>query len=153
MYNSSSFSKCLNWVKEADNFAQLKRVFEETSSFACLKEVEPILEGNYLFLRFVATTGDAMGMNMVSLIFITFWKRFHQFQVTKGTSRALKLIQREFPNATLISISGNFCVDKKSSAVNWIKGRGKSVVAEAIIPALLVERMLRTTVVSLFLRK
>ena len=34
-------------------------------SFACLKKVEPHLEGNYLFLRFVASTGDAMGMNMV----------------------------------------------------------------------------------------
>jgi hydroxymethylglutaryl-CoA reductase (NADPH) len=72
------------------------------------------------------------------------------FQVTKGTSNALALIRREFPDARLISISGNFCVDKKPSALNWIEGRGKSVVAEAFLPALIVEKVLKTTVVRIF---
>ena len=30
----------------------------------------------------------------------------------------------------IISLSGNFCTDKKPAAVNWVEGRGKSVVAE-----------------------
>jgi hydroxymethylglutaryl-CoA reductase (NADPH) len=33
-----------------------------------------------------------------------------------------------------LSISSNYCVDKKNSSVNGILGRGKYVIAEAIIP-------------------
>ena len=73
-----------------------------------------------------------------------------KLQVTKGTGRALALIKREFPQARLLSISGNFCVDKKPSALNWIEGRGKSVVVGAFIPAVVVERVLKTSVVKLF---
>src|SRR5258708_31472022 len=31
------------------------------------------------------------------------------------------------------ALSGNYCTDKKPAAINWIEGRGKSVVAEAIV--------------------
>jgi len=43
----------------------MKLHFDQTSRYANLQRVDPRIEGNYLFLRFVATTGDAMGMNMV----------------------------------------------------------------------------------------
>ena len=35
-------------------------------------------------------------------------------------------------------------VDKKPSALNWIDGRGKSVVAEAVIPQEVLEQVLKT---------
>ena len=38
--------------------------------------------------------------------------------------------QDVFPDMEIISLSGNFCTDKKPAAVNWVEGRGKSVVAE-----------------------
>ena len=41
----------------------------------------------------------------------------------------------------IISVSGNFCTDKKPSAVNWIEGRGKSVVCEAVIPSAIVKQV------------
>ena len=41
----------------------------------------------------------------------------------------------------IVSLSGNFCTDKKPSAVNWIEGRGKSVVCEAIIPSNIVTQV------------
>ena len=44
------------------------------------------------------------------------------------------------------SVSGNYCTDKKAAALNWIEGRGKSVVAEATIKGEIVERVLKTTV-------
>lgn len=47
-----------------------------------------------------------MGMNMVS----------------KGTEIALKRLQDVFPDMDVISLSGNFCTDKKSAAINWIEG-------------------------------
>ena len=46
----------------------------------------------------------------------------------------------------VLSLSGNFCTDKKPSAVNWIEGRGKSVICEATIPAQVVEKVLSVTV-------
>lgn len=63
------------------------------------------------FLLFCAT-GDAMGMNMVS----------------KGCEAAVAEIRRRFRQARLVTLTGNTCTDKKSSARNWIEGRGKSVV-------------------------
>ncbi|KAE8670074.1 3-hydroxy-3-methylglutaryl-coenzyme A reductase 2 [Hibiscus syriacus] len=39
--------------------------------------------------------------------------------------------------------------DKKPAAVNWIEGRGKSVVCEAIIPGDVVRKVLKTSVESL----
>jgi len=44
---------------------------------------------------------------------------------------------------------GNFCTDKKPAAVNWVEGRGKSVVAEAIIPAHVVKSVLKTSTSAL----
>lgn len=41
---------------------------------------------------------------------------------------------------------GNFCSDKKPAAVNWIEGRGKSVVCEAVISEEIVKKVLKTTV-------
>jgi len=41
------------------------------------------------------------------------------------------------------------CTDKKPSAINWIDGRGKSVVCEAIIKGEIVESVLKTTVATL----
>ncbi|KAG8502069.1 hypothetical protein CXB51_002043 [Gossypium anomalum] len=45
--------------------------------------------------------------------------------------------------------TGNFCSDKKPAAVNWIEGRGKSVVCEAIINGDVVRKVLKTSVESL----
>lgn len=41
----------------------------------------------------------------------------------------------------ILAVSGNYCTDKKSAAINWIEGRGKSVVCEAIIPAKVVREV------------
>jgi hydroxymethylglutaryl-CoA reductase (NADPH) len=45
--------------------------------------------------------------------------------------------------------TGNFCSDKKPAAVNWIEGRGKSVVCEAIIKEEVVRKVLKTSVAAL----
>ncbi|CAH9088251.1 unnamed protein product [Cuscuta epithymum] len=84
-------------------------------------------------MRFSCSTGDAMGMNMVS----------------KGVQNVLDFLQIEYPDMDVLGISGNFCSDKKPAAVNWIEGRGKSVVCEAIIKEDVVKKVLKTDVASL----
>ncbi|KAK2979358.1 hypothetical protein RJ640_002764 [Escallonia rubra] len=74
-----------------------------------------------------------MGMNMVS----------------KGVQNVLDFLQADFPDMDVIGISGNYCSDKKPAPVNWIEGRGKSVVCEAIIKEEVVKKVLKTDVASL----
>ena len=62
----------------------------------------------------------------------------------QGTEKALQYIQEEFPMLEIISLSGNYCTDKKATSINWIEGRGKSVVCEAIVPANVVNKVSKT---------
>lgn len=41
----------------------------------------------------------------------------------------------------ILAVSGNYCTDKKPAAINWIEGRGKTVVCEAVIPAKVVREV------------
>ncbi|XP_055853561.1 3-hydroxy-3-methylglutaryl-coenzyme A reductase [Episyrphus balteatus] len=116
------------WIMDDVNYKKIKTEFDSTSRFGRLKELLIAMDGPQLYIRFVALTGDAMGMNMVS----------------KGAEMALKCISKEFPDMKIISLSGNFCSDKKPAAINWIKGRGKRVVTECIISAATLRSVLKT---------
>lgn len=61
----------------------------------------------------------------------------------QGTEQALSTLQQHFPELQVVSVSGNYCTDKKPAAINWIEGRGKSVVCEATIPAKVVREVSR----------
>jgi hydroxymethylglutaryl-CoA reductase (NADPH) len=65
--------------------------------------------------------------------------------VTKAADALLSWILQQYPALSYSTISGNFCTDKKTSAVNGILGRGKYVVAEAEISRTVCKRLLRTT--------
>lgn len=121
-------SMAKRWIEHPDNFENIKTAFDSTSRFARLQEVLIAMDGPQLYIRFRALTGDAMGMNMVS----------------KGAEMALRYIHKAFPDMQIISLSGNFCSDKKPAAINWIKGRGKRVVCECIIPADKLRSILKT---------
>jgi hydroxymethylglutaryl-CoA reductase (NADPH) len=58
--------------------------------------------------------------------------------VSKGVNNVLDYLVKAFPDMEIISISGNYCSDKKPTAINWIEGRGKSVVCEATISGAVV---------------
>ena len=69
--------------------------------------------------------------------------------VSKGSLAVIETLQNEFPSLQLVALSGNMCTDKKAAATNWLNGRGKSVVVEAVIPREVVEKTLKTTVKAL----
>lgn len=121
------------WIESEDNFQKVKAAFDSTSRFARLQEILIGMDGPNLYIRFRSLTGDAMGMNMVS----------------KGAENALRFINAHFPQMQIISLSGNFCADKKPAAVNWIKGRGKHVVCECIVPADKLRTILKTNAKTL----
>lgn len=61
--------------------------------------------------------------------------------VSQGTEQALHRLQEQYPDMQVLAVSGNYCTDKKSAAINWIMGRGKSAVCEATIPAKVVREV------------
>ncbi|KAJ5888376.1 hypothetical protein N7495_008417 [Penicillium taxi] len=123
------------WIDSEEGRNIITAAFNSTSRFARLQSLKTALAGTYLYIRFKTTTGDAMGMNMIS----------------KGCEKALDVMSKEcgFDDMDIISLSGNFCTDKKSAAINWTDGRGKSVVAEAIIPGDIVKSVLKSDVDAL----
>ena len=121
------------WVGVPENYAQLEAAFNSTTNYGKLASVEATVAGRNVYLRFNCMSGDAMGMNMVS----------------KGCLKAIDVLQAEFPDLVLVAISGNMCTDKKPAAINWIMGRGKSIVVEAIIPESVVSSVLKSSVAAM----
>jgi len=64
--SSGQACKAHFWLQETHTFNILKEKFDETSRFARLKTIMPLVSGRLVYIRFSATTGDAMGMNMLS---------------------------------------------------------------------------------------
>lgn len=112
-----------------ERFVELQQLVAAGSNYAKLIEAHPEIVGNLLFVRFAFTTGDASGHNMVTAASDALMQRILSWRL--GLEYG--------------SISGNFCSDKKATAVNGILGRGRNVVAEMLLPHEVVDRRLRTT--------
>jgi hydroxymethylglutaryl-CoA reductase (NADPH) len=120
------------WVKE--NFQEIKRQAESTTRTGRLRDIEQYSASRFLFLRFNFTTGDAAGQNLVG----------------KATKAACDWIRDAYSGIEYYYLESNFATDKKSSHINVLRTRGKRVTAEATIPARLVEKIMRTSVETLY---
>jgi len=109
--------------------AELEGVTAQSSRFTKLKDWHTQIVANLIYIRFAFTTGGAAGHNMA----------------TKAAEMLQKWLLEKFPKLKYVSISGNYCVDKKNSAVNGILGRGKYVIADVLIPWELCQKELKTT--------
>ena len=116
------------WVKE--NFLDIKTQAEKTTKIGKLRDIEQYSASRFQFLRFNFTTGDAAGQNMVS----------------KATKAACDWICKVYPGIEHYYLESNFATDKKTSQINMLHTRGKRVVAEAIIPAKLLEKIMHTNI-------
>ncbi len=110
-------------------FDELCLVANKSSKFAKLLSLDNQIVGNLIYLRISVATGDASGHNMATI----------------AAENILNWLLEQYPKLKYVSISANYCADKKASAVNGILGRGKYVVAEINIPRNIVVDVLKTT--------
>ena len=85
-----------------------------------LSDINIWQSGSRLYIRLVANTGDAMGMNML----------------TQASDDVGCWIQEKAPErfrAHFETVSANMCTDKKPAAIDHILGRGKTVSSRAIL--------------------
>ena len=108
---------------------EIQGIVSESSHIAKLLDINWEIASNLIYLRLEFFTGDASGHNMA----------------TNAADKIFGYILEKYPELSYCSISGNYCCDKKVSAVNGILGRGKSVVAEITISREVCQTYLHTT--------
>ena len=126
--SAESAGKLCNWLRSKEGFETISGHFGATSGHLRLTGVSPFAAGRTVYIRLSAQTGDAMGMNMISI----------------ATEHAMKELQHKFGNLKILSLSSNFCSDKKPAAINFMLGRGHSVCAEAAISGKALKKILGT---------
>jgi len=116
----------LGWVTA--NKERIRAVAESGSRHLKLVEIRPQTLGTSTYLRFRFASGDAMGMNMATI----------------ACDRVVRELIEPETGVECLALSGNFCVDKKASAINFLEGRGKRVHAEVVLEGPVLERCLKT---------
>ncbi|NLV26986.1 MAG: hydroxymethylglutaryl-CoA reductase (NADPH) [Methanomicrobiales archaeon] len=115
-----------DWI--LTHVGEIRAEAETTTRFGKLIHIEVTTAGTSVFVRLSFSTGDAMGMNMVTI----------------ASAKAAELISKE-TGARLIALSGNWCTDKKPAAVNVVAGRGKTVMAGIHLTENHIRQVLKTT--------
>jgi len=120
------------WVTQ--NHDLIRAAAESTTRSGRLIEIEQYALANMLHLRFNYTTGDAAGQNMTG----------------KATWAACEWIRETHPAHPKYMLSGSLDTDKKHSAINTLRTRGRRVVAEAVIRRDVLQRLMRVDTATLF---
>jgi hydroxymethylglutaryl-CoA reductase (NADPH) len=115
-----SFAQWLN-----DHLDELREVAAETTAHGRLVELHTHVFGRRVFPRFVFTTGDAMGMNMVNIAVDQICRHAAK---TTGCERYY--------------LRCNYSSDKKPAAINLFRPYGKEVAIDFTLPAGVVETYL-----------
>lgn len=109
-----------DWVK--NNFKQIKKEAEKTTRYGKLLRIETIPVSKRIILKFVYSTKDAMGANMVAI----------------ATEAACKYISKKTKKCYFIK--SNYSSDKKISSGNFISPYGKCIYADAIIKESIIKK-------------
>ncbi len=126
----------VDWVEV--NFERIRAAAESTSGHLRLQEIRPQILGTSVFLRFRFHTDDAMGMNMATIAVDHVVRELIAPEI--GSEIGVECV----------ALSGNYCVDKKPSMINFLEGRGKRIYAEAHINAESLAQCLKTDAEALF---
>lgn len=120
-----------NWIKET--FAAIKHAAESTTRSGKLRNIDQFAVGPLRYLRFNYTTGDAAGQNMSG----------------KATYAACEWIKANYSLHPKYFLTGNIDTDKKHSQMNMLYGRGKRVIAEAILRGDILQSLMHITAADL----
>lgn len=120
----------VDWIEKHED--EIRKEAESTTRFGRLTGVETTTAGTSVFVRMTFFTGDAMGMNMVTI----------------ASAKAAERISKE-TGAKLIALSGNWCTDKKPAAVNVVLGRGKTIMAGVHLTNEQISKVIKTTASAL----
>jgi hydroxymethylglutaryl-CoA reductase (NADPH) len=120
------------WVEK--NFEPIKAQAETTTRSGKLRNIEQYAAGRMRYLRFNYTTGDAAGQNMVG----------------KATFIACEWIKDNYAGIDRYMLSGAMDTDKKHSQLNTLHTRGKRVIAEAVLPNELIQRVMGVSSMALY---
>ncbi len=121
-----------DWVTE--NHDGIRAAAESTTKIGRLVEIEHYAIANMLYLRCNYTTGDAAGQNMTG----------------KATWAACEWIRDNHPARPHYVLSGGIDTDKKHSAMNTLRTRGRRVVAEAVLKKEVLAKLMRVDTRALF---
>ncbi|HQR47870.1 MAG TPA: hydroxymethylglutaryl-CoA reductase [Steroidobacteraceae bacterium] len=121
-----------DWLRT--NHEGVRDAAQSTTRSGRLVEIEQYPLANMLYLRFNYTTGDAAGQNMTG----------------KATRAACEWIRESHPAHPKYMLSGSIDTDKKHSAINTLRTRGRRVVAEAVIRKDVLQRLMRVDTQTLF---
>jgi hydroxymethylglutaryl-CoA reductase (NADPH) len=119
------------WVEE--NLSDIKEAAESTTHIGKLRNIDQFAVGPLRYLRFNYTTGDAAGQNMAG----------------KATFAACEWIKGTYPLHPEYFLTGNIDTDKKHSQLNVLLGRGKRVVAEAVLRGDLMRELMHISAADL----
>jgi hydroxymethylglutaryl-CoA reductase (NADPH) len=125
---------CFNGLVDACKFARslperlagVRRVAEATTEHGRLLRLEPRVVGRDVAVAFYYHTADAHGMNMIM----------------KATDAACRWLM-ERNAATKYYIITGACSEKRASGAAFFGGKGKTAIAEAVVPATLLLQYLR----------
>lgn len=115
-------------AKTANLFSDMGKFVAALSSHMRLLEIKPWVFGSTVYLRFTYDTDDAMGMNMVTIMTD---KLVHEYLLEEGVE--------------YIALSGNMCVDKKPTALNFLEHRGFHGIAQVVLSHEVLKKILKTT--------
>lgn len=109
-------------------FGDIRAIAEGTTRHGRLLRLEPRVVGRDVYVRFAYHTADAHGMNMIM----------------KATDTACRWLMTRAPSRRFYVITGA-CSEKRSGGAALAGGKGKTVIAEAIVPARMLRNYLRVT--------
>jgi hydroxymethylglutaryl-CoA reductase (NADPH) len=121
----------IDWIEAHEE--EIREHVEATSQYLSLKDLRPFKMGTTVFVRFRFSTGDAMGMNMATL----------------ACDQVIQDLIVPETDVDFVSLSGNYCVDKKPAAINSQEGRGKRIFAETVLDVSVLHDVLKTTAADL----
>lgn len=121
--------KFVNEVLDIE-FDNIKTIAESTSAHLKFKSVTHRVVGRNIYVRIAINSENASGHNMVTI----------------AAQKIADYLCDKYQKLKYISVSGNYCTDKKVSSVNGILGRGKYVVAEMMVEREICRKILHTEI-------